>query len=156
MPHGAAVFFCKYVRFEPLPGANSSISCTGMACVVLGRVVRFLGKRRILFGFMIGALTAAAHSRGGPPINDSVGLNIGLNCQWQRKCMSEQDKAMKRALDYVRKEQPPSWRVHLCNRNASIGRYRVDWIGFNNCIRNTSIKEPPPFRQPKHKHHSTT
>jgi hypothetical protein len=101
-------------------------------------------------------MAAGAHAHGGPPINDSVGLNIGLNCQWQRKCMSAQDKAMRHALDYVRKEQPPSWRVHLCNRNASIGRFRVDWIGFNNCIRNTSIKEPPPFRQSKKKRRSTT
>jgi hypothetical protein len=105
-----------------------------------------LAKRQILFSIILVAFPAISEARGGPPIADAVGLNIGLNCQWQRQCMAAQDKAMKRALSYVRKEQPPTWRVHLCNRNASRGRYRVDWVGFNNCIRNAALRPPPPPR----------
>jgi hypothetical protein len=55
---------------------------------------------------------------------------------------------MKRALKYVRSERPPVWRIQLCNRNAKRGRNRVDWIGFNNCIRNESLR-PTPLRSAK-------
>ena len=58
------------------------------------------------------------------------------------RCISQQRKAMDRALKYVRKAQPAAWRIHQCNRNASRKRYRVDWIGFDNCIRNTSLRMP--------------
>jgi hypothetical protein len=85
-----------------------------------------------------GAMAAQARI----PLYDSTGLNIGLNCQWQRKCMLDQQRAMKRALGYVRKQRPPQARIHLCNRNASRGRFRVDWIGFDNCIRNASLRVP--------------
>jgi hypothetical protein len=37
---------------------------------------------------------------------------------------------------------PPNWKVQLCNRNASRGRDRVDWIGFERCIRNPKLKKP--------------
>ena len=74
------------------------------------------------------------------PIYDSAGLNIGLNCRWQQRCIAEQERAMKRSLAYVKRRQPPVWRVQLCNRNASRGRNRVDWVGFDNCIRNTSLR----------------
>ena len=60
-----------------------------------------------------------------PPLGDPVSLNIGINCQWQQACMKTQSKAMKRALNYVRKTQPPPWRVQLCNRNAGRQRVRV-------------------------------
>jgi hypothetical protein len=30
-------------------------------------------------------------------------------------------------------------RIHACNRNASRGSGKVDWIGFYNCIRNKRI-----------------
>jgi hypothetical protein len=83
-----------------------------------------------------------------PPLHDSVSLNIGLNCQWQQRCIADQKKAMKRALKYVKKYEPPAWRVHLCNKNASRHRFRVDWIGFNNCIRNADLRPLPP-RPPK-------
>jgi hypothetical protein len=49
---------------------------------------------------------------------------------------------MKHALAYVMKERPPHWRVELCNRNASRGGYRVDWIGYDHCIRNAALREP--------------
>jgi len=78
------------------------------------------------------------------PLQDAVTLNIGLNCQWQQKCMSHQQRAMKRALKYVQKYRPAAWRVQLCNHNAARKRYRVDWIGFDNCIRNAALRPLPP------------
>lgn len=74
------------------------------------------------------------------PLYDSVGLNIGLNCRWERRCIAAQTHAMHRALDYVRTHRPSQARIHLCNRNASRGRFRTDWIGFDNCIRNNAFK----------------
>jgi hypothetical protein len=85
---------------------------------------------------------AAAASR--PPLYDPVSLNTGLSCQWQKKCVQQQQRAMKRALAYVKRKSPPSWRIHLCNRNASRRSGRVDWVGFNNCIRNAALRPPPP------------
>ncbi|HET9812245.1 MAG TPA: hypothetical protein VFP57_01120 [Sphingomicrobium sp.] len=96
----------------------------------------------VLVLLMLPAAMAAAQAR--PPLRDPVALNIGVACQWQQKCMSKQKRAMKRALKYVRKSDPPVWRIQACNRNASRGRFRVDWIGFNNCIRNASIRPAPP------------
>ena len=77
-----------------------------------------------------------------PPLRDPVFLNIGFVCQWRDSCISRQRAAMKKALGYVDKHDPPSWKVQQCNRNASRyrGRGRVDWIGFNNCIRNKTIR----------------
>jgi hypothetical protein len=86
-----------------------------------------------------------------PPIYNPVTLNIGLNCQWQQRCMVQQEAAMKRALDFVRKARPASWRIHQCNRNASRSRYRVDWVGFDNCIRNASLRPPPSRPLAKHR-----
>jgi hypothetical protein len=77
------------------------------------------------------------------PLYDTVTLNIGVNCQWQHSCIAEQSRAMKRALKYVQKYQPPSWRIHACNKNASRGSYRVDWVGFDNCVRNTDVRPLP-------------
>jgi uncharacterized UPF0160 family protein len=75
-----------------------------------------------------------------PILHDSVTLNIGVNCQWQSHCMSRQRSAMKSALAYVANRHPPQWRIQTCNRNANRGGNRVDWIGFNHCIRNTSLR----------------
>ena len=100
--------------------------------------------RFLMFALMAGALTAvggAAQAR--PPIYNPVTLNIGLNCQWQQRCMVQQERAMKRSLEFVRKARPASWRIHQCNRNASRSRYRVDWVGFDNCIRNASLRQAP-------------
>lgn len=80
-------------------------------------------------------------------LHDPVALNIGINCQWQARCMAKQRAAMKRALAYVAKTRPPQWRVHLCNRNASRGGNRVDWIGFENCIRNSALEPQPKTRR---------
>jgi hypothetical protein len=93
----------------------------------------------------LAALLLAAASPGmaaidaHAPLHDSVGLNIGLNCRWERRCITAQERAMNRALSYVRKQRPAQPTIHLCNRNASRGRLRIDWIGFDNCIRNTSL-----------------
>jgi len=76
------------------------------------------------------------------PLRDTVSLNIGLNCQWQQRCIDQQRRAMKRALSYVRKARPAAWRIQQCNRNAARSRNRVDWVGFDNCIRNTSLRAP--------------
>ena len=56
--------------------------------------------------------------------------------------MVAQRAGMKHALGYVATSKPQQWRVQMCNRNAARGGYRVDWIGFNNCIRNLALKRP--------------
>jgi hypothetical protein len=78
-----------------------------------------------------------------PMLYDAVALNIGVSCQWQSRCIKQQRTGMVRALGYVAKQRPPQWRIHLCNRNASRGGARVDWVGFDHCIRNASLKAPP-------------
>ena len=84
-------------------------------------------------------LPLSAHVAARPVLYDAVALNIGVNCQWQSNCMAKQRAAMKRALNYVSEERPPHWRVQMCNRNAGRGGYRVDWIGFEHCIRNERL-----------------
>lgn len=81
---------------------------------------------------LLGGGTASA---APVPLHDSVGLNIGLNCHWERRCIAAQTRAMNRALAFVRTKRPNQGLIHLCNRNASRGRARTDWIGFDNCIR---------------------
>jgi len=102
------------------------------------RLVSFLTVVRwaiaaLLLAAETGAFAAAA------PLYDSSRLNIGLNCRWEQKCISAQTRAMDRALSYVRTHRPSESAIHLCNRNARRARYRVDWIGFYNCIRNPSL-----------------
>ncbi|HEX8839484.1 MAG TPA: hypothetical protein VF750_03325 [Sphingomicrobium sp.] len=90
------------------------------------------------------AVAIFAASRGvkaRPLLHDPVELNIGVNCQWQARCMAAQRTAMRRSLAYVSSNRPPQWRVQLCNRNAARGGYRVDWIGFNHCIRNAALRK---------------
>ena len=102
-----------------------------------------MGYMRWALAVVLVALESAAPAaQARVPLYDSVSLNIGLNCQWQRHCMAAQQRAMTRALEYVRTERPPRSRIHLCNRNASRGHNRVDWIGFDNCIRNASLRTP--------------
>lgn len=95
-------------------------------------------------------VTAPA-AAGLSPLNDPGFLNIGLSCRWETHCMSTQRKAMKRALGYVRKKQPPAWRVQLCNHNANRGFQRVDWVGFDHCIRNETLQPLPPPPPPRAK-----
>ena len=105
-------------------------------------------------GWKVAVALAVAVAGGTPtyavaPLYDAVALNIGVNCQWQQRCIGKQRRAMNDARKYIAKYNPPLWRIHLCNRNAGRGTERVDWIGFNNCIRNTALQPPPPAR--KHK-----
>ena len=93
-----------------------------------------------IVAFTLFPSTAAAQPR--PILYDPIALNIGVSCHWQSTCMSRQRRAMKSALAYVAKAKPPQWKIQLCNRNASRGGVRVDWIGFDHCIRNPSIKAP--------------
>lgn len=77
-----------------------------------------------------------------PPLRDPAFLNIGFVCQWKEKCIEAQRAAMNSALAYVRAVDPPNWKIQLCNRNASRARDRVDWIGYDRCIRNPKLKKP--------------
>jgi hypothetical protein len=99
--------------------------------------------RRLIVPAAIIALGTGAGAFARPPLSDPVTLNIGFVCQWQQRCMAQQKKAMKRSLKTVRKQQQPTWRIEMCNRNASRSRYRVDWVGFENCISNTTLRPLP-------------
>ena len=98
------------------------------------------------------ALSVLALMGAGPqapamaPLYDPVVLNIGINCQWQKGCEQRQRNAMMHAAQFIAATHPPLWRIHLCNRNARRGQARVDWVGFNGCIRNSSLA-PPPIRR---------
>jgi hypothetical protein len=70
------------------------------------------------------------------PLHDPTLLNIGINCRWESRCMRLQRKAMHHALTYISKAKPPTLRIQRCNRNAARGRSRIDWVGFDHCIRN--------------------
>ena len=97
-----------------------------------------------LFAIVAAALVGPA--RGAAPITDPSTLNIGLNCQWKQRCIHDHQRAKTRAIKYVQKYGPPTWRVQLCNRNARRGTLRVDWLGFDHCIRNAALQPPPPPR----------
>jgi hypothetical protein len=73
------------------------------------------------------------------PLYDPVVLNVGINCQWQRTCERRQMKAMSDARGFIARTHPPLWRIHLCNRNAARSATRIDWVGFNSCIRNPAL-----------------
>jgi hypothetical protein len=98
--------------------------------------------RWVLGALLIAMGTSASAAQARVPLYDSISLNIGLNCQWQRNCMVAQQRAMKRALAYVKSRRPAAARIHLCNRNARRARNRVDWVGFDNCIRNAWLRTP--------------
>jgi hypothetical protein len=84
-------------------------------------------------------LPARAAAFGPVPLRDPAFLNIGFNCQWEARCMKLQQKAMTRVLKYIGKVRPSNAAIHRCNRNAARGRSRVDWIGFDHCIRNRAL-----------------
>ena len=88
---------------------------------------------------IVAAGTAA--SAKTPPLRDPVFLNIGFVCQWENGCIEKQKRAMKKALAYTKKYDPPDWKIHLCNRRAVQRRSgRIDWISYNNCIRNPDVQ----------------
>jgi hypothetical protein len=88
------------------------------------------------------ALSGAAGAEARPlaPLYDPVILNIGLACQWQQHCVAAQSRAMKRANAFVARTRPQPARIQQCNRNAARTGGRVDWIGFDNCIRNPRLR----------------
>ncbi len=102
----------------------------------------FVGLLKLKLGIAALAFLAGAAEgrRTGGPLNSPALLNIGFVCRWDSACMGKQERAMNRALGYVRKSRPPAWKIQRCNRNASRQRGRVDWIGFNNCIRNPALR----------------
>jgi len=65
--------------------------------------------------------------------------------------MTQQRTAMRLAMNYLATAHPPGWRLQVCNTNASRGVLRVDWVGFNNCIRNPALRPPAPPAKPKKK-----
>ena len=100
------------------------------------------------------ALVAAAMCSAGaeartkpPPLRNPALLNIGFVCRWQPRCIRQQEQAMERALKYVKKQRPPAWKIQLCNRNAGRNGTRVDWVGYNNCVRNPALRPPVRARR---------
>jgi hypothetical protein len=97
-----------------------------------------IGKLKIAVGFgpALILLLPTQSVFATTPLHDPVSLNIGFNCRWEARCMKLQRNAMKRALEYVAKRRPTPAKIHRCNRSAARAGARVDWIGFNHCIRN--------------------
>ena len=95
---------------------------------------------RLLWTLAAIALAACAfEARAVAPLYDPVILNIGINCQWQERCERQQRKAMSDAARFIAAKHPPLSVIHQCNRNARRGTARVDWVGFNRCIRNRHL-----------------
>ena len=74
------------------------------------------------------------------PLRNPALLNIGFVCRWQSQCIRTQQIAMVRSLKHMRSYPPASWKVQLCNRNSSRNGTRKDWVGFENCLRNTALR----------------
>jgi hypothetical protein len=108
------------------------------------------GSRAMKGKIVVAALVLCSAGAGArpapPPLYDPALLNIGMVCRWDSRCIDRQKHAMKQALKFVAKARPPAWRVQLCNRNATRGRLRVDWVGYDNCIRNAALRPAPPQR----------
>jgi hypothetical protein len=91
-------------------------------------------------------IAVAPEARGTAPIYDPISLNIGINCQWQQHCQRRQTKAMNDARKFIVGYDVPLWRIHLCNKNARRAQARLDWVGFNSCIRNPQLARPATRR----------
>lgn len=90
----------------------------------------------------LGALLVSAAASAQTRRTHPVVQNAGALCRWQKPCMARQQLSMQRALNFVAVSRPATWRVHLCNRNASRARNKIDWVGFDACIRNPKLKRP--------------
>jgi len=102
--------------------------------------VTFLFAIRVfVFATALALAAVARPARAAAPLYDPVILNIGINCQWQQRCQQQQRNAMAYAAKYIAVKHPPLSKIHLCNRNARRGTARIDWVGFNRCIRNRSL-----------------
>jgi hypothetical protein len=99
-----------------------------------------MGRKVAIAAFAL--LTSPVESHALAPLYDPVVLNVGINCQWQRSCERRQLNAMNDSRRYIAREHPPLWRIHLCNRNAARSAARIDWVGFNSCIRNLGLRAP--------------
>ena len=86
-------------------------------------------------GLFIGSNGAEARMQSHPVMG-----NIASICCWQRACIARQEIAMRQALAFVGQRQTSVRKVELCNRNAARRNRGVDWVGFNNCIRNPKVK----------------
>ena len=95
---------------------------------------------------VLGCCPATVQARTDPPLRNPALLNIGFVCQWQQRCIDRQQRAMKRSIAYVKKYDPPDWKVQVCNRNAGRNGTRVDWVGYENCITNPQSR---PLRRGK-------
>ena len=89
-----------------------------------------------------GTFAAEAEARAKPPLRNPALLNIGFVCRWQSRCIRTQEKAMLRSLKHMRSYPPAAWKVQMCNRNAARNGTRKDWVGFENCLRNTALRGP--------------
>lgn len=154
MPSGAAVFYCGSRLCVPICNTSEKVgffrvlaSCRHSSRVSSSALVRWT-----IALLLLGMSSAAAAAPSRAPLYDTVRLNIGINCQWRQKCIVDQQRAMNRALSYVKTQRPSAAKVQLCNRNAARGRYRVDWIGFDNCIRNSALR-PVSLRVYKRRFH---
>lgn len=97
------------------------------------------GSGKLLFLLSLALLLPVPSAARRVPLRDPVLIRIGILCQWERACVARQRSAMASALRYVERKSPPKARIRACNRNASRGADRVDWLGFYNCIRNPRI-----------------
>ena len=123
--------------FRSLPIARRAKACHFKTMLAIARTLPAL--------FLVCcAMPASAGTILRGQLADPVSLNIGLGCQWELSCINRHKRAMNNALKYVAKYQPPQWRIEQCNRNAQRGRERVDWIGFNQCVRNADLRYIPP------------
>ena len=108
-----------------------------------------MGSAGLIFRLGLVALVAvagrveASRSPGSyrAPLRNPALLNIGFVCRWQSHCIRTQQIAMGRSLKHMRSYPPASWKVQLCNRNASRDGTRKDWVGFENCLRNTGLRQ---------------
>ena len=123
-------------------GRNSTVARLGSGAVPFWtRGTAGLKLPLVGVAIVLAAVGTAAQAKT-PPLRDPAFLNIGFVCQWKEKCIQAQRAAMNSALAYVRAVDPPNWKIQLCNRNASRSRDRVDWIGYDRCIRNPKLKKP--------------
>ena len=98
-----------------------------------------LAIRALASAAAIALVVSARPAVAAAPLYDPVVLNIGINCQWQQRCQQQQRSAMAGAAKFIAAKHPPLWKIHLCNRNARRSTARVDWVGFNRCIRNKRL-----------------
>jgi hypothetical protein len=106
-----------------------------------------MGARVSVIALVFALIVPVSGASAVAPLYNPITLNIGINCQWEQRCQRRQLKAMEAAHRFIAGEHPPAWKIHTCNRNARRGASRVDWTGFNDCIRNPRIWPPLPRRR---------